>query len=94
MKNDNPYGDDAGTRVGKPDTPKRDNTAGNLDGDLKGAGDGGNLGAGKEATGGLSQHGNPDDAEHPGSVPPERSEESDSSYGGNKGSPKQPGDRR
>ena len=102
MKTDNPYGDDAGTRVGRPDTPKRDNLDGNpdgnlhgnSDGDLHGSGDGGDLGAGKESTGGLSKHGNPAQDERPGSVPPERSAESDSSYGGNKGGPKQPGDRR
>ncbi|MDQ6738170.1 MAG: hypothetical protein M3Z30_10790 [Gemmatimonadota bacterium] len=93
MKNDNPYGDDAGTRVGKPDTPKRDNPEGNLDGDLQGAGDGGNLGAGKEATGGLSQHGNPG-GERPSSVPPERNEESDSGYGGKKGGSNKSGDQR
>ena len=53
MATDDPYGDGGGARVGKPDTPKRDN--------LRGGGDGGNLGAGKESTGGISEHGNPAD---------------------------------
>ncbi len=92
MKNSNPYGDDAGTRVGKPDTPERDNLKG---GDaLKGGNDGGDLGAGKEATGGLSQHGNPDSAEKPSSLPRERKEEHGSGYGGELDTPKTSSDQR
>jgi hypothetical protein len=66
----NPYGDDGGTRVGKPDTPKRDN--------LEGGGDGGNLGAGKESTGDISKYGNPGGAEHPAPKPPGRQPGKDS----------------
>ncbi|MEO7040679.1 MAG: hypothetical protein ABI035_00285 [Gemmatimonadaceae bacterium] len=45
MKKDDPYGDGGGARVGKPETPQRDN---------KGKG---SLGAGKEATGGIAKDG-------------------------------------
>jgi hypothetical protein len=79
-KKNNPYGDDGGTRVGKPDTPERDN--------LEGGGDGGNLGAGKESTGGLSERGNPADAAHPRADPPKRTEDRGSGYGGTHGGPK------
>lgn len=81
MATDDPYGDGGGARVGKPDTPKRDN--------LRGGGDGGNLGAGKESTGGISEHGNPaDTADHAGSEPPRRKEDKGSGYGGDRGKPK------
>jgi hypothetical protein len=76
----NPYGDDGGTRVGKPGTPKRDNT--------RGGGDGGNLGAGKESTGGLSERGNPADAANPAAASPRRKEDKGSGYGGTRGGPK------
>lgn len=46
-KKNNPYGDDGGARVGKPDTPQRDN---------KGKGP---LGAGMEPTGGVEKKGKP-----------------------------------
>ncbi|MDQ2889251.1 MAG: hypothetical protein M3R65_01685 [Gemmatimonadota bacterium] len=85
MEKDNPFGDNGGTRVGKPDTPQRDNVN---HGPLEGGGDGGNLGAGKESTGGLSQHGNPDTDDGPSSVPRERKEEHKSNYGGDRGEPK------
>lgn len=91
MKNENPYGDDAGTRIGRPDTPQRDNVTG---GNLEGGGDGGDLGAGKEATGGMSQHGNPNQADKPSSVPKERNEEHESGYGGDHDNPKSSSDTR
>jgi len=75
----NPYGDDGGTRVGKPGAPKRDNTGG--------GGDGGNLGAGKESTGGRSERGNPADAVGPAESP-RRKEDKGSGYGGTRGGPK------
>ncbi len=76
----NPYGDGGGTRVGTPDTPKRDNT--------DGGGDGGNLGAGKESTGGLSERGNPADATHQPAESPRRKADKGSGYGGTRGDPK------
>jgi hypothetical protein len=85
MKDDNPYGDDGGARVGKPDTPKRDN--------LEGGGDGGDLGAGKESTGGVAKHGNPDTAPPPRSKPIDREQRDDPGYGGNRGGPKPGSDR-
>ena len=45
MKKNDPYGDGGGARVGKPETPQRDN---------KGQG---SLGAGKGATGGIAKDG-------------------------------------
>jgi hypothetical protein len=74
MTRNNPYGDEGGARVGKPDTPKRDN--------LQGGGDGGNLGAGKESTGDISKYGNPGGAEHPAPEPPGRKEGRNSGGGG------------
>ena len=91
MKNSSPYGDDGGARVGKPDTPERDNLK---DDALKGGNDGGDLGAGKEATGGLSKHGNPGSADNSGTVPVERKEEHDSGYGGKQGVPRTSSDQR
>ena len=88
MKKDNPYGDDAGTRVGKPDSPKRENIAG-----ARGAG---NSGAGKESTGGVPKHGNPGSSGSPSPSRPLKDEGPDngSGYGGNKGSPKTSRDER
>lgn len=86
MATNNPYGDDGGTRVGKPDTPQRDN--------LEGGGDGGNLGAGKESTGGMSKHGNPDTVAPPQSEPTNHDGEHDSGYGGNRGDAKSSSDNR
>ena len=78
-KKNDPYGDEGGTRVGKPDTPERANTGG---------GDGGNLGAGKESTGGLSERGNPADTKHAPGESPRRNEDKGSGYGGARGLPK------
>lgn len=45
MKKNDPYGDGGGARVGKPDTPQRDN---------KGKG---SLGSSKESSGGIARQG-------------------------------------
>jgi len=84
MATDNPYGDDGGARVGKPDTPKRDN--------LRGGGDGGNLGAGKESTGGVSEHGTPPEGDGKAGSAPRRKEDRGSGYGGSQGVPKRGSD--
>lgn len=88
MKKDNPYGDDAGTQVGKPDTPKRANMAG-----AKGAGD---SGAGKESTGGVAKVGKAGSASSRPDSSPLKDEGIDegSGYGGNQGSPKTSRDQR
>lgn len=85
MTKNNPYGDDGGTRVGKPDTPKRDNPGG--------GGDGGNLGAGKESTGGVSERGNPPSGDEQAGSKPRRKEDKGSGYGGSKGDPKRSADQ-
>ena len=87
MNSDNPYGDDGGARVGKPDTPKRDN--------LKGGNDGGNTGAGKEAV-----RGKPNDATDASSSGvrsgqlEDHGPEKESGYGGSMGEPKTSSDQR
>lgn len=69
---------DGGANTGKSGASERDKTVF--------SGGGGNLGAGKEATGGLSEHGDPTDATKRGQ-PPKRNEDRNSSYGGTHGGP-------
>jgi hypothetical protein len=87
MPESNPYGDDAGTRVGKPDRPERE-------GD-HGGGDGGNLGAGKEASRGIAKGGKGEKPGHASSDDlKDRGVDKGSGYGGNKGGPKTSSDQR
>ena len=75
---DNPYGDDAGTRVGRPSTPNRDNTSGNAPTE---GGDEAARGIHGDNAGGVDGR--------PGSEPlVERETEHDSGYGGRGGAPK------
>lgn len=85
MKKNNPYGDDAGTRVGKPCTPKRGNMAGAA----------GNTGAGKESTGGVAKDGKGQSStgKKSGSLK-DQGVDKGSGYGGNKGEPKTSRDQR
>ncbi len=87
MKKSNPYGDDAGTRVGKPDTPKRANKAGSANG---------NTGAGKEMNGGVAKDGTPDSSGKAGARPltDQDVDQGESGYGGNMGGPKTSRDKR
>jgi hypothetical protein len=94
MKDDNPYGDDGGTRVGKPDTPDRANA--------QGGGDGGNTGAGKEAVRGLTNDkkgtkgakgDSSDDSVSSGELK-DRDTDASSGYGGAMGGPKTSSDKR
>jgi hypothetical protein len=81
MEKGNPYGDDAGTRVGKPDVPKRANMAG--------AGNGGKTGSGKESTGGVARDGRPDSPRRPRSESlKNEGVDTGSGYGGDHDSPK------
>jgi hypothetical protein len=95
MAKDNPYGDDGGTRVGKPDRPERDNKQGNEQGNEQGNGDGGNLGSGKEAVRGLTsdKKGGESDSVSSGDLK-DRDTEKGSGYGGNMGGPKSSSDKR
>ncbi|HEV2641409.1 MAG TPA: hypothetical protein VGT98_01820 [Candidatus Elarobacter sp.] len=90
MKKDNPYGDDAGTRVGRPDTPKRDNA----DDDGKSG-----TGAGSEAARGIQrgihEQNRKGSGKKPGSEPlQERETEHESGYGGEGGTPRTSSDQR
>jgi hypothetical protein len=89
MTKKNPYGDDAGTRVGKPDTPKRANMAG------AGPDKDGNTGAGKESTGGVPMDGKaePSKGRKSGSLE-DQGVDKESGYGGSKGNPKTSRDQR
>lgn len=92
MKKNDPYGDGGGARVGKPDTPQRDN---------KGKG---SLGAGKESTGGIAKEGSGEIDEKRSATAPakaanaeraqDHSPDKGSGYGGNKGGPKTSSDKR
>jgi hypothetical protein len=87
MKEDNPYGDDGGTRVGKPDTPKRDNK--------RGGGDGGGTGAGKEASRGMTNDGKGGKPGSPNSGGlQDHGVDKGSGYGGAMGGPKTSSDNR
>lgn len=75
---DNPYGDNAGTRVGRPSRPERKNIEGNDDTAL-----GGEAARGIE---GANEDGDPD---RPGSEPlRERQQEHEPGYGGKGGEPR------
>lgn len=86
MSTKNPYGDDAGTRVGRPSTPDRKNR----------------IGAGAEAATGIHSDqddqadGTTDGTrERPGSEPLEhRDREHDPGYGGKGGAPKSSSEER
>lgn len=98
MAKDNPYGDDAGTRVGKPDTPKRDNVSGQDDQD---GGDGSSTNSGNEAARGIHSSGakKPGESAKPGSRPgseplEERDNDHTSGYGGEGGAPRTSSDQR
>ena len=87
MTKDNPFGDDQGTRVGRPDTPKRDNDAD----------DSGNEGtsAGNEAARGIHEQNRKGSPSRPGSEPlEERETEHKSGYGGEGGQPRPSSDQR
>lgn len=84
MAEDNPYGDDQGTRVGRPDTPKRDNVSDESGGTT--------TGAGAEAARGIheaNEKGSTDSNARPGSEPlDDRKNEHEPSYGGKMGEPR------
>ena len=86
MKTENPYGDDAGTRVGHPDAPQRASKQGD--------GDEGGTEAGNEAARGIHER-NKGGGDRPGSEPlKDRGTEHESGYGGKGGDPKQSSDKR
>jgi hypothetical protein len=71
MKKDDPYGDGGGARVGKPDTPQRDNMGQ------------GSLGAGKESTGGIAKEGSgKTNVDRSATAPAKRERASDKRQGG------------
>lgn len=90
MSKDNPFGDDGGDRVGRPDTPKRDNV-GDGDGDKT-------TGAGTEAVRGIvnknKKGSTTPSTTKPGSEPlEERGNEHKSGYGGEGGQPRTSSDQ-
>jgi hypothetical protein len=87
MRDDNPFGDDQGTRVGRPDTPKRDN-------DADDSGQTG-TGAGNEAARGIHERNRKGSPQRPGSEPlRDRDSEHEPGYGGEGGSPRTSSDQR
>ncbi len=90
MSKDDPFGDDAGTRVGHPDTPKRDNVS-----DENG---GITTGSGAEAARGIhevNKKGSTGSNPKPGSEPlDERENEHKPGYGGEGGKPRTSSDQR
>jgi len=96
--NADPYGDDQGTRVGKPSTPDRDNTRDNAEPSRKSGTrgeQGGATGAGNEAAAGIHGKNDGGNAKRPGSEPlDERKNEHKSGYGGEGGAPRTSSDQR
>ena len=82
MTNDNPYGDNAGTRVGHPDAPQRASKQGD--------GDAGSTESGNEAARGIEEKNKGGRSDRAGSEPlKDRGNEHESGYGGKGGDPKQ-----
>jgi hypothetical protein len=78
MSKNNPYGDDGGTRVGRPDTPKRDNLTE----------------SGNEAARGIHDANKKGSPARPGSEPlKERENQHKSGYGGENGKPRRSSDQ-
>lgn len=90
MKNkNNPYGDDAGTRVGHPSEPKRANKSSSKE-STKGAGK--SMGSGQEGMRGAAKHQAPGKS---GEEPRVASKDQHvSGYGSEKGKPKRSSDQR
>lgn len=89
-----PYGDDQGTRVGKPSTPDRDNVEPSGKKGARGE-QGGATGAGNEAAAGIHGTNDGGSGKRPGSEPlDERKNEHKSGYGGEGGSPRTSSDQR
>ncbi len=87
-KNDNPFGDNAGTRVGRPATPQRDNEHDNQ-------ADGTTTGAGQEAARSTQRTDNKSNNGRPGSEPiHDRSTPAKSGYGGEGGAPRKSADQK
>lgn len=97
MKNDDPFGDGGGARIGKPDTPDRDNVTSNDQGGDQGddQGDGAKNGSGSEASRGIREDNDGGSPRRPGSEPlKDRGAEHESGYGGKGGTPRKSSDQR
>lgn len=93
MTNDDPYGDDQGTRVGHPDRPERHDAGSVRDrGDRSGdAADPGDMASGNEAARGIESDNAGGSATRPGSEPlRNREQEHEPGYGGKGGTPRTP----
>jgi len=89
-----PFGDDQGTRVGRPSTPQRDNVEPSGKAGPKGE-QGKATGAGSEAAAGIHATNQGGSAVRPGSEPlEERKDEHKSGYGGEGGAPRTSSDQR
>lgn len=89
-----PYGDDQGTRVGRPSTPDRDNVDPSGKSGARGE-QGKSTGAGNEAAAGIHGTNAGGSGSRPGSEPlDERETEHKSGYGGEAGKPRTSSDQR
>lgn len=93
-----PYGDDQGTRVGRPSTPHRDNDRDDAEssGNSGARGEHGmTTGAGKEAAAGIHGANDGGSGSRPGSEPlDDRETEHKPGYGGEGGAPRTSSDQR
>lgn len=79
MKKNDPYGDGGGARIGKPDTPQRDNMGQ------------GSLGSSKEASGGIAREGSGKVDEDRSDTPPAKAARAARKAGQEHGTKKEPG---